>query len=316
MSLEQEVIQWAATRPSWQRHILRRIARGEVLTDEDYKSIVEAIPGSEQFSNEQLSIEDLPITLEGDEPVTLVSIADPQHVNAISSLQPLSVASMGITIVYGDNGTGKSGYARLLKRIARARHQEEILSDVFRDTDRAEPSARIHVRVGERDSSLDGPVSRLPEVRRMLFYDSACGDAYISTESDFPYRPASLFVIDGLIDSCTAIRNLIDTRLAKNSGDRKPLPTIDGLVKDTEAGRFLSGLSGVSSVERLDAIIQDIGEASETLELLKEQEARLVAGDTRQERLRLTRDGAKLESVAVHVDKVQVRLGTAVVSEI
>jgi predicted ATPase len=43
----------------------------------------------------------------------------------------LTFEEAGLTIIFGDNGTGKSGYARLLKRITRARHQEEILSDVI-----------------------------------------------------------------------------------------------------------------------------------------------------------------------------------------
>jgi len=45
-------------------------------------------------------------------------IADPEHVNALSSDQPLTLALEGLTITYRDNGTGKSGNARLLKRIA------------------------------------------------------------------------------------------------------------------------------------------------------------------------------------------------------
>ena len=34
----------------------------------------------------------------------------------------------------------------------------------------------------------------------MLFYDGACGAAYIAAESDFPYRASALFVMDGLIE--------------------------------------------------------------------------------------------------------------------
>ena len=60
MPLEQEVVRWAKTRPPWQQYILRRIARGETLMDSDYEQIVEAILASEDFENEQLSIEDLP----------------------------------------------------------------------------------------------------------------------------------------------------------------------------------------------------------------------------------------------------------------
>ena len=251
MLLEQEVVRWAATRPQWQQYILRRIARGDTLMNSDYEQVVEAIFASDDLGNEQLSIEDLPITVEGDDAVRVVSIADPEYVNALESAQPLTFVPDGITIIYGDNATGKSGYARLLKRIARARHQEKILSDVFQDTNRAEPSARVAVRIGEREESLDGPVSSLPELQRMLFYDNECGNAYISTESDFPYRPSALFVMDRLIEACTAVRSLIDTRLAENNMAMKTLPVVDDLVSDTAAGRFLSNLSGDSSLNAL-----------------------------------------------------------------
>ena len=235
-----------------------------------------------------LAIEDLPGTVEGDEAVRLLSIADPEHVNALVSAKPLTFASNGITIVYGDNGTGKSGYARLLKRIARARHQEEVLSDVFKDTGGGEANARITVQIGDREESLDGPVSLLPELQRMLFYDDECGSAYIRTESDFPYRPTALFVMDKLIEACVSVRRIIDSRLLKNSEARKALPVVDQLVSDTEAGQFISHLSGSSSIEQLDGLIETVDQVAETVETLRAREARLIAGDTRQQRQRLS----------------------------
>ena len=141
-----------------------------------------------------------------------------------------------------------------------------------------------------------------------------CGDAYISAESDFPYRPSALLVIDGLIEACAAVQRLVDIRLAKNSAARKPIPTFDDTVKDTTAGQFLSELSGHSSAEQLDALIQGYDLAIESSEVLRKREARLIAGDARQERRRLNMDARQLESLATHLEKIETRLGTDAVS--
>ncbi len=145
-----------------------------------------------------------------------MAIEKPEHVNALESREPLTFEPRGLTIVYGDNGSGKSGYARLLKRITRARHQEEVLTDVFRDTSLAKPTAVLSVRIGDAEESLDWPESSRPELQRMRFYDAACGNAYIASESDFPYRPSALFVMDGLIEACVAVRTRIDAKLVEN----------------------------------------------------------------------------------------------------
>ena len=50
-------------------------------------------------------------------------------VNALAEDQTLKFAP-GLTIVYGDNGAGKTGYIRILKQACRARGQEEILGNV------------------------------------------------------------------------------------------------------------------------------------------------------------------------------------------
>ncbi len=316
MALEEQVVSWAATRPAWQRHVLRRAALGDVLTDSDYDRLVEAILDSKPLADDALSVEHLPQTAEGDEPVRLVSIEDPQHVNALASDQPLTFAVEGLTVVYGDNGTGKSGYARLLKRVARSRHREEVLSDVFRDTSLAKPTARLLVRVGDHEESVSWPESSLAELQRMLFYDAECGSAYISTESDFPYRPSALFVMERLIEACTAVRHRIDDRLAENSTAAVALPEVDDLVADTQPGRFLTQLTGASTTERLDALIAELDRTTDTIEGLKAEEDRLRSSDTSQERQRLTRSAEKLDSVAAHLQEVQTALSVEAVAEL
>ncbi len=308
MALEEQITAWSRTRPGWQRLVLQRVAAGKRFSDDEYEELIDDIIASRVAPEITFGLEHLPQAAPEDPPVRLVSIENPEHVNALESDEPLTFAENGLTIVYGDNGSGKSGYARLLKRIARARHQEDILTNVFRDTAQERPSAHLSVRIGKTVSTLSWPDTVSPELQRMLFYDAACGDAYVATESDFPYRPSALFVMDGLIETCVELRTRIDARLEVNAKRTATLPVVPELIKDTEAGQYLKGLSGKSSVETLDHLIRKFDESSETIKDLKEQEARLQSADTGKERQNLTRQAEKLEALRQHIEKLQQTL--------
>lgn len=309
LSLEEQIIEWSASRPAWQREVLKRVASGQVLSEKDYDELVGALLSAEAPPEVSFGLEQLPQAKIGDPPVTLISISRPEHVNALESDKPLTFEETGLTIIYGDNGSGKSGYARLLKRIGRSRHQEDVLSDVFRDTGLAKPKAALTLKVGGKDMSLIWPESTPPELQRMLFYDDACGKAYVASEADFPYRPSVLFVMDGLIDACVAIRSRIDSKLEENARSVRALPVVDEDIRGTEAGMYLAQLSGASSPEVLDELNRKFDAASQTPAELREQEAGLRIADTAKERQKLARQAAKLDALRTDIERVQAILG-------
>ncbi len=295
---------------------MRRVAVGEALSEEDYDCLVGAVLGAQELSVGQFGLEQLPQAASEDLPVCLIAIEKPEHVNALESKEPLTFEPQGLTIVYGDNGSGKSGYARLLKRITRARHREDVLTDVFRDTSLAQPTARLSVRIGDAEESLAWPESSRPELQRMRFYDSACGSSYIASESDFPYRPSALFVMDGLIEACVAVRARIDTKLAENGALANQLPAVPEHVQESDAGQFLLSLSASSSIETLDALIARFDATEETTEGLKEQEARLRSADTTMARQQLTRQSEKLVALRNHIESLDAAMGNEALAEI
>jgi energy-coupling factor transporter ATP-binding protein EcfA2 len=309
MALEELIVAWGRERPAWQRDVMRRVAVGDRLSDEDYDQLVDNIVADKKLPESTFGLAQLPQTMPDDLPVRLVSIENPEHVNALESKVPLTFEPLGLTIIYGDNGSGKSGYARLLKRITRARHREEVLSDVFRDTALATPSAILGVRIGNEDVQLNWPESARPELQRMLFYDAACGNAYIAAESDFPYRPSALFVMDGLIEACVEVRNRVDRKLTENAVIASTVPTVHDDVRNTDAGRFLATLSGDAPIEVLDRLIEAFDESSEPIEGLLAREARLRNADTSKERRDLTRQSEKLDGLRRHLEQIHAVLG-------
>ena len=309
MALEERIVAWSNERPKWQREVMRRTATGEVLSEGYYDQLVDEIVSPRNDSEVAFGLEHLPKAASDDPPVRLQSISKTEHVNALASDQPLTFEPNGLTIVYGDNGSGKSGYARLLKRITRARHQEDVLSDVFRETAMEKPTASLSVLIGDKTEVILWPESTRLELQRMLFYDGGCRDAYIASESDFPYRPSALVVLDGLIKACVAVRSRIDTRLYENAQSAARLPRVGVELTITEAGKFLDQLSGSTPVEALDKLIARFDESPETIDKIKGREALLHSADTTKERQRLMRQAVKLDALNRHTDQLHSLLG-------
>ena len=56
------------------------------------------------------------------------------NVNALAENQELPFSPQGMTIIYGNNGAGKSGYVKILKAACRARgtkEDNEILQNIY-----------------------------------------------------------------------------------------------------------------------------------------------------------------------------------------
>ena len=211
--------------------------------------------------------------------------------------------------MYGDNGSGKSGYARLLKRITGARHHEEVLTDVFRDTGLEQPSAILSVCIGGQEEDVEWPEPKRRELQRMHFYDFACREAYIAAESDFPYRPSTLAVMDGLINACVRVRSRIDAKLNENARRAARLPRVPDEMKGTEAGVFLDQISGDTQVETLDRLIGLFDESPKTIDELREEEILLRSKDPRKEQERLSRQAEKLDAIGDQIKKLELMLG-------
>ena len=87
--------------------------------------------------------------------VSLSKLHNLEHVNALQPGKSLSFNKTGLTVIYGDNGAGKSGYARVLKQACRARLPKDdiVLPNIYA-AQRGIPQAEVGFRIGGQNQSV------------------------------------------------------------------------------------------------------------------------------------------------------------------
>jgi energy-coupling factor transporter ATP-binding protein EcfA2 len=312
VTIEQEIATWAANRPPWHQDVLRKLAQGHTFDQAAIDGIANDLTTPTPVNVAPLKATDVPGARAAGATVALRSIRDATNVNALLDGQQLTFAPAGLTVVYGDNGSGKSGYARLIKDAVGARHHEPVHANVFADTAGQPQKAEIGFISAGTERGATWPTGVDGELGAVSFYDEACGDAYVGGESELTYRPSALAMLDGLIAVCDAVRDVLDEHLRDNHARREPLPVV---AQDTDAARFLTSLSGATTSDQLDAACALPTEATEQLGALIKEEARLRATDPSKERARLDTLTGKLDRVASHVAALEAALSDEKVSE-
>lgn len=191
----QEILEWSHDRPVWQRDALRRLVLNGELSDDDIEeltSICKAAYGlTEQRDFTPLTADDLPVKTAGNAPVSLLSIFHHRGVNALAEDQTLKFGP-NLTVVYGDNAAGKSGYIRILKSACRARSQERILGNVVSGTTPFSPVVSIKYKVGAELQPREWTGEGEDEfISRVSVFDTQCAVFYLTEKADVAFRHSS-----------------------------------------------------------------------------------------------------------------------------
>lgn len=312
MTLEDDLAAWVAERHDWQKDVVGRFCRNESLTDEDIDTIADHLVAGTYPAITAPSAGVFPGTSASGDPVTLRAIADVQGVNALVSGQRLTFGDAGLTIVYGDNASGKSGYARLIRQAVTARVKGDILGDVFARNHR-DQTASVEYVVGSSAATwtlADEPAHDLSLVR---FYDEECGESYVTVASEIGYRPSALTLLDRLSGVCDRVQQAIAARLAANAGERPDLPL---LADGTKARRFLDALDAATTQSQIDEVTQLDEDHEVVLSASLKELARLQASDPSAEKIRLARLASGWTTVHSHVEKVAVATSAIAIAEI
>lgn len=136
--MAKDLMGWVAEQPDWVKDSLRRIAvaADHSVEQEDADCIFDNVRAAARAGSSVHPMTFIDAShLGGGSGETrrtvLAQLGPVQNIDRLAGGQKLRMAAVGITLVYGENGSGKSGYTRIAKRLCRSLTADQLRGNIF-----------------------------------------------------------------------------------------------------------------------------------------------------------------------------------------
>jgi len=259
-----DILSWSADLPAWQRDALRRLCASNSLDQIAIDELLEICKGNSAAT--PLGKDHLRDPAGGTAVVTLKALHGLANVNALAPGERLSFGNSGLTVIYGDNGAGKSGYARVLKQICRARSPkgDTILPNIYADA-KGEPSAKIDFRIGAQNRSASWTQGSASDamLSAVSAFDSRTANVHVENTNELAYTPMPLQILAGLAKACQDLKTKLSADIRRLEEQTPQIVSEPTCQDTTSVGRLLKSLSPKTKDEDVKKLA-GLTEAEET----------------------------------------------------
>lgn len=251
MASDGELFDWCAPRPRWQQEAVRLLTAKPKLEADELDELERAVQmEAGMIAGKPANWPALTKThlKAGNKfaPVTVLgSIGPLRNIDRLAAEQPpLKFAINGVTLIYGANGSGKSGYCRIAKKICHCLHDVTLRGNVFEPASADPREVTLTFRVnGEKARTVvwDDRNPPPPELGRISVFDSDAAGLYVDAERNIEFLPFELALLTNLAEAVRTLDTRFkteDARLVK--AHQAPLP--QGYEKSTKVSALLATL--------------------------------------------------------------------------
>lgn len=222
--LKNQIIDWLKNQQYWMQFSGNKILEGnpidQPLIDETYsffKEDYELTPKS--TSRKDIEYNEVTTSKAVLKDTKLVSIKEIENVNALETNQEIPI-SKNLTVIYGDNGAGKSGYIRLLNNaFFNSRGDKLLLPNVFNKTTKGSPKCSFVFNNGSDSYSREFPTDeRCLEFSQFSVFDTQSVKVHLDGDNQLNFTPTGFEFFDKILVLFDALK----TKLTQEIESHKP----------------------------------------------------------------------------------------------
>lgn len=246
--------EWLTQRPKWLQVAAKRLLESGDLNDAAISEL--AVLCQQEANNEfpdiDCSIPAGAFDAHDAEEIRLCSISEVAGVNKLAPRTPLDFGKSNIAVVYGHNGSGKSGYVRLLKHVCGVRDcvRGQLHKNVFSAEEIAQKAKVSFLKIStpaEHEWAGSGVCDDLCSVD---IFDASFGRVFMGSEDEVSYEPPVLSFFSRLIDVCEKVAAKLD---AEAGTLKSKIPSIPNSLLGSTGAAWVEKLSAKTTTEDVES---------------------------------------------------------------
>lgn len=179
--------------------------------------------------------------------VRVKSIGEIVGIENLNPHTPLEFGTGNLCVIYGHNGSGKSGYTRLLKKAAGKSLAKELKHNVFKPVP-TERKATISFTVGanEYPQEWEANSTAIPELQAVDIFDTDVAINYLARDNEATYAPPLVSLFGKLVDAVTRVKGRLEIQ---RDALTSKLPSLRAEFVPTRSGLLYNSLTANSDAQ-------------------------------------------------------------------
>ena len=218
-TLDTEVKGFANGLSYWAKYLAEKILSGNAITEIEintaYSYLLEELTLTPNTTKPDIAINYNGGNL-GNYKLDLLfsKLENVEGVNALTENQVIDF-SPNLTIIYGANGSGKSGYVRLLKKVFYSKTPEDIVHNIHLASGHKPVSANFTFHSAGSDIPLNYPAnSANAEFEQYAVFDNGSVRHHLDHKNEFEFRPAGLSFFADFTEAIKQVEIKLNSEIA------------------------------------------------------------------------------------------------------
>ncbi|MDR2407096.1 MAG: AAA family ATPase [Bacteroidales bacterium] len=269
--MNDEILEWIKSQHLWLQMAASKILANELLSDTDISELIQIIKETDENNPRKIRV-GFPAVKKVDnkDSIKLLSIGPIEGIDKLSPRKPLIFGQDNLSVIYGQNGSGKSGFVRILKNICGKSNAIPLKSNVYASTP-AEQFCTLRYTINGTDKGDIKWIANTPPIAELTnvdFFDATNGNFYLENETDTTYVPAELTLFSKLVNVSDKINKALDDECQRLVS---ALPKIPDSYLLTSYAKVYTALRSDTPQSKTDEISTFTSDDKNTLESLQQR---------------------------------------------
>ncbi|HGF7545200.1 TPA: restriction endonuclease, partial [Vibrio cholerae] len=200
-NVSKEIMAWVHGEPHWVQLAVTKVFGQVAVSDEVIDELLALLKTTEGQSNAtKIDLEPyFKATSGASSDIRIVSIGEIEGIDALAPRNPLPFTPK-LSVVYGNNGSGKSGYARILKKLCGKPNAAELQPNVY-ITSPQRRQCTVVASIDGTEKTFVWPANSksIEELSPVDVFDSQTGFFYIDKDQEVSYVPNEVALFEQLV---------------------------------------------------------------------------------------------------------------------